>query len=268
MRFGLRMKNCGAFFSALVILTVPGQCSAGVVLDEQQVISQPGSRDIIIYRSIFIEGSQEKSVIDNGKRLIITDLGSGIKIVIDTTRKTYMEFPFPSKRGPTGAVALSAIGFKRTGAHDKIIGYSCEVYSGSKNVGDKTVSVRGCFSETAPGASEYMNFQREMSNKAHGAAISDDSSGTPAGIPLVLSVTSIPNLPRAAISLERASKLKQILAHQQLVTTTTISKITTTTLPAESFQVSPGYQKQQFPQEATHTSGQPPTSPSPPPKLQ
>mgnify|MGYP001216251122 CR=1 FL=1 len=241
------MRNFAVLFCVMVILTAPALCHAGVVVDEQEIISQPGANNITRNRTVMIEGDKQKSILDNGKRTIITDLGKGTMTVMDGSRKTYVEVPFPPKSGPSGAMdkgAPSTIIFKKTGAHQNIIGYSCDVYSGSGTAGRNTASVTGCFSDSVPGATDYNNFQHEMADKVKGTPMANTSENPP-GVPLTLSTTITFGQVPPGLPAERAAKLKELLARNQFVTSTTLTRITASSLPAASFQVPPGYRKQQ-----------------------
>jgi hypothetical protein len=170
--------------------------------------------------------------------------------MVDSARKSYVEFPFPPKGGPMAAMgggATPTISFKRTGARDKVIGYSCDVYTGSGTVGGRAVSMTGCFSDSAPGASDFSAFQRKMADKVKGTAMANMGQ-IPSGVPLRMAVTTtMGNIPTTGMSPEQAAKLQQMLAHRQFVTNTTVAKISTKSLPAGSFEVPSGYQKQQMP---------------------
>ena len=139
------------------------------------------------------------------------------------------------------------ISFKKTGGHDKIIGYPCDEYSGAGTVGGNPVSMLGCFSDSAPGATDYSNFQSEMADKVKGTTMANMGQ-IPPGVPLRLAITTtMSKLPTAGMSPDQAKQLNQMLANRQFVTNTTVSNITTKSLPADTFQVPSGYQKQQLP---------------------
>jgi hypothetical protein len=241
------MNKFAAVTAMVAILMPAAMATAGVVVEEQQVIDQPDGQKVTRARTVMIEGDKQKSIIDNGNRTVITDLGKGTMTMVDGRRKTYIEFPFPPKG--TGMAAMAGgisptISFKKTGGHDKIIGYSCDEYSGAGMVGANSVSMSGCFSDSAPGATDYSNFQRQMADKVKGTPMSNIGQ-IPQGVPLRLTITtSIGNLP-AGLSPEQANKLGQL--RSQFVTNTTVSGISTSSLPAGSFRVPTGYQKQQLP---------------------
>jgi hypothetical protein len=237
------MKQFRSAWLAALILAFAGIAEAGVVVDEQQVIDQPGGNKVSRARTVMIEGDKQKSVIDNGNRTVITDLAKGTMTMVDGSHKSYVEFPFPPKVGSMAANngAMSpTISFKKTGSQGKIIGYSCDNYSGAGQVGGNSVSMSGCFSDSAPGASEYSKFQREMADKVKGTAMANMGQ-IPAGVPLRLTITTTMGNPPAANSPDPT------LANRQFVTDTTVSRITTRTLSADSFQVPAGYKKQQLP---------------------
>jgi Domain of unknown function (DUF4412) len=250
------------FASVLAIIAAAfafaASATAGVVVDEQQVIDQPNGNKVTRARTVVIEGDKQKSIIDNGNRTVITDLGKGTMTMVDGTRKTYLQFPFPPKTGPMAAMAgavAPTISFKKTGGHDKLIGYSCDEYSGAGIVGANSVSMSGCFSDSAPGATEYSNFQREMAQKVKGTAMANMGE-IPQGVPLRLTITTTMGNPAGAMSPMGAG---------QFVTDTTVSRISTKSLPTDSFDVPEGYQKQQLPPMFGTMGGGPGGGPMPPP---
>lgn len=240
------MKKSASVLPAVVIVAFAAIANAGVVVDEQQIVNRPGGNKVTRSRTVMIEGDKQKSIIDNGNRTIITDLGKGTMTVVDGTRKTYIEFPFPPKGGSMAAMqgAVSpTISFKKTGGHDKIIGYSCDEYSGAGSVGGNSVSMSGCFSDSAPGATDYSNFQREMADKVKGTPMANMGQ-IPQGVPLRLTITT-----------------------PQFVTNTTVSKISTESLSAGSFQAPSGYQQQQPPPMLGGMGGGAPPMPPAPHKV-
>lgn len=252
------MKKLTAVVPAVAILMLTALASAGVVVDEQQTIDQPGGNKVTRPRTVMIEGNRQKSIIDNGVRSVITDLGNGTMTMVDGRRKTYVVFPFPSGQGMPAAQggASPTISFKKTGGQDKIIGYACDEYSGAGIVGGNSVSVSGCFSDSAPGAKDYSNFQREMAEKVKGTSMANMGQ-IPAGVPLRLTVTTMLNsLSGAGASADQSGKLTP-----QFVTTTTVSTISMKDLPADTFQVPPGFHRQQ--QLPMFGGGAPMASPAP-----
>jgi hypothetical protein len=244
------MKMLASALPAVLILAFAAIAGAGVVVDEQQTIDQINGTKVTRARTVMIEGDKQKAIIDNGKRAVITDLGKGTMMMVDGTRKTYAELPFPPKSGALAASQAGVsptISFKKTGGHDKIIGYSCDEYSGAGTIGGNSVSMSGCFSDSAPGATDYTNFQRELADKVKGTTMSNMGQ-IPPGVPLRLTVTTtMHHIPTAGMPAQQAKDINQLFAHRQFVTDTTISKISTKNLPPDSFQVPSGYEKQQLP---------------------
>jgi hypothetical protein len=243
------MKKFVSVLPAIVILAFATIAGAGVVVDEQQTIDQLDGSRITRARTVMIEGDKQKSIIDNGTRSVITDLGKGTMTMLDGRRKTYVQFPFPPKGAGMAAMqsGLSpTISFKKTGGHQKIIGYSCDEYSGVGTVGGNAVSMSGCFSDSVPGATDYSNFQRVMADKVKGTTMANMGL-IPPGVPLKLKITTTMGNPPPGTPPEQAKNLREMLDHRQFVTDTTVSSISTKSLPADSFQTPPGYQRQQVP---------------------
>jgi len=264
------MKKLASLLPAVAILGVAAIACAGVLVDEQQIIDQPNGGKVTRNRTVMIQGDKQKSIIDNGARSVITDLGKGTMMMVDGKRKTYVEFPFPPKGG--GVAAMQAgmsptISFKKTGGHAKIIGYSCDEYTGAGTVGPNSVSMSGCFSDSVPGASAYSDFQREMAEKVKGTTMANMGQ-LPQGVPLRLTITTtIGNLSTSGIPAEQAKKLGQMLTNHQFVTNTTVSKISSISLPPNSFQAPAGYQKQQVPPMFAGMGAPVPATPRAPSKV-
>jgi hypothetical protein len=257
------MKKLALLLPAVAIMALVTVAAAGVIVDEQQTVGQANGKQVTRMRTVMIEGDKQKSIIDNGDRTVITDLGKGTMMMVDGKHKTYVELPFPPKG--KGAAAMQGAGsptisFKKTGGHDKLIGYSCDEYTGAGMVGANSVSMSGCFSDTAPGATDYSNFQREMADKVKGTTMANMGQ-IPQGVPLRLKITTtMGNVPATGMSPEMAAKLNQMLAHRQFVTDTTVSKITTKSLPGDLFQAPAGYQKRE---QLSRSGGAPPPPPAP-----
>jgi len=263
------MKMLASILSAVTVMLFAAMAGAGVVVDEQQTIEQPGGKKMVRARSVMIEGDKQKSIIDDGKRIVITDLGKGTMIMVDPAQKAYVEFPFPPSGSPSamqGAISPT-ITFKKTGAHDTIIGYSCDEYSGTGSIGVNTVIMSGCFSDSAPGATDYSNFQREMAEKVKGTPVANMGQ-IPPGVPLRLIITTtMGNASGGARPADPASKLNQTMSNHQIVTNTTVSKISPKSLPPDSFQVPAGYNKQQLPPMYGGTGSAAPPAASAPSKV-
>jgi hypothetical protein len=244
------MKMLAPVLPIVLILAFAAMAAAGVVVDEQQIVDQLNGGRVTRARTVMIEGDKQKSIIDNGKRTVITDLSKNTMLMVDGTHKTYAEIPFPPNGGGMAATqggVPSTISFKKTGGHDKIIGYSCDEYSGGGTVGGNSVTMSGCFSDSAPGASDYTNFQNQMADKVKGTPMANMAQ-MPSGVPLRLTITTrIQNIPTAGMSAQQANDINKMFAHRQFVTDTTVSKITTESLPPDSFQVPAGYEKQPLP---------------------
>jgi hypothetical protein len=246
---------------AVFLIAFAAVANAGVVVDEQQTFDQINGGKITRSRTVMIQGDKQKSIIDNGTRAVITDLGKGTVTMIDMSHKTYVELPFPPKPRSTTAMQGEigpTISFKKTGGNSKLIGYRCEEYSGAGMVGGNSVSMSGCFSDSPPGATDYANFQRKMASKVKGTAI-ENMGQIPLGVPLRLTITTtIGKLRVSGLSPEQTQKLNQAMVNRRFVSDTTVSKISAKTLPDDSFQVPPGYVKQKAPQMSSTKSGSSP----------
>jgi hypothetical protein len=242
------MRLLAIVSAAVLTIAAAGLACAGVVVDEQQTVDQPGGRTVTRTRVVMIQGNKQKSVIDDGSRTVITDLDRGVMTMMDSKRKSYVELPFPP-RGPMAAMAsgMPKMNFKKTGQQQKLIGYSCDVYTGLGKIGQNQVSVDGCFSSSAPGASDYTAFQKTMAQKVKGTSIGGMGE-IPDGVPLSLEVTTkTGQISTGGMSAEQAAKVNQMLSNRQFVTNTVVNKISLQDLPADSFTVPSDYTKQPLP---------------------
>jgi hypothetical protein len=239
------MKKFAPALALIVILFLAVAAHAGVVVDEQQTVDEINGQRVNRTRTVMIEGDKQKSIIDNGARTIITDLDKGTMTMVDGHRKTYVVIPFPPKAASpalTQGGISPTIGFKKTGAHETIIGYSCDEYSGTGTVGGNSVSMSGCFSDTAPGAADYSNFQRVMADKVKGTTMANMGQ-IPPGIPLRLKIITTIGDPPPGTPPEQAKTFREMLDHRKFVNDTTVAKITVKHLSPDTFQVPKGYQQ-------------------------
>jgi hypothetical protein len=243
------MKKFTAAVAAILMLAGPAVTHAGVVVNEQQVVDRGTGQPITHTRTVMIEGNKQKSVVEGGES-VVTDLDSGTMRMVSSARKSYFEMPFP----PKGAMAAmmqgagtSTLTFKKTGAQKEIAGYSCNEYTGSGNMGGNEYTVKGCFSTSAPGASDFTAFQKTMAQKVKGTAMAMMGQ-VPDGVPLEInSTTKMTHVSMPGMSPDQAAKLNQALTNRPPTTTRTeVTKVMAQELPADTFAIPAGYQKQQM----------------------
>jgi hypothetical protein len=230
------MKTIAFGAVAFVLTTLPAW--AGVVVTQQQIANgQFGERKT--EQTIMIQGNKQKMI--TGERQIITDLDNNVMYLIDPSKSSYFQLPFP----PTGpmaqavAHAAGAMDFKKGTTTRKVLGYSCTDYSGTGQSMSGDYTVTECFSTSAPGAKEFNAFQKAMAAKLKSVV---PESNTPDGIPLAsdstinMNTMKIPNL-----SPEQAQRLQQQLAKMKPVTTKTeVTKLEAKDLPADTFALPKG----------------------------
>jgi hypothetical protein len=245
------MKELSAAAAALMVIvlvatlsiTFPRVACAGVVLEEAETIDQ-GNGPVTGNRTVMVQGNKQKTVVND--RALITDLDRGLMIQVDDKNKSFIEMPFP----PTGGAAAmmsrlgtSKMNFTKTGAAQKVAGYSCNDYEGQGNMANRVVTVKGCFSTSAPGATDFKKFQATMAQKAKGTPL-EMLSQTPAGVPLKLDSSTKMTVP-AGLPPDQAQKFKQMIGNRPpIVTRATVTKITERTLAAATFEAPAGYKKQ------------------------
>lgn len=225
---------------ALLALTTTAM--AGVILD-QEVTSEGPFGSSNTKRTLQIQGHQQKVL--NAKNSVITDLDRGVMILIDPAKKTYTEMPFPPSHFSMNQAAGSfRVKFKKTGKHQTANGYACDEYLGSGHtmMGDYTVT--GCFSKQAPGAADYIAFDKALEAKLKGTPMETEGA-RPEGVPLLLNsrtkvdAQSMPGLP--------PEKAKAVASHPNMTSSTRTTSVKVAALPADTFSVPAGYSKTELP---------------------
>jgi hypothetical protein len=237
------------FFAALMgIVMLAGSAGAGVVVEEQQVSDRPSGQPITHKITVMVQGNKQKSVIDDGKQSLITDLDQGTRMMISDARKMYVEMPFPPKGTPPAPGGSSALVFKKTGGTQTLIGYPCDEYTGTGTMGGNEMTVTGCFSTSAPGAADFTSFQRAMTDKVKGTPLAL-MSDAPAGVPLKIDTTlKMTHMAMPGMSPQQAEEMsKRLAGRPPIVTHMTVTKISAQDLPADTFAAPKGYTKQQMP---------------------
>lgn len=242
---------------AAALIAVPA--GAGVVINQTQTANgQFGQRKTDT--TIMIQGNKQKMVTKD--RVVITDLDNGAMYLIDPAQSSYIKLPFP----PTGAMATmahagGAMDFKKESTSRKVLGYSCNDFSGAGSSMGGDYTVTECFSTAAPGSKEFTAFQKEMAAKLKAIV---PASNIPDGIPMAsdstvkMNTMKIPNL-----TPEQQQKLSAQMANMKpVVTHTEVTKVETKSLPDDTFTVPAGYTERQM---APHPMmGMPPAAaPSP-----
>ncbi len=100
----------------------------------------------------------------------------------------------------------------------------------------------GCFSDSAPGAADYSNFQRVMAEKVKGTTMANMGQ-IPPGVPLRLKITTTMGDPPPGTPPEQAKAIREMLDHRKFVNDTTVQKISVKSLSADTFEVPKGYQQ-------------------------
>ncbi|MGH7838824.1 MAG: DUF4412 domain-containing protein, partial [Candidatus Binataceae bacterium] len=213
---------------------------------------------------VMVQGNKQKSVIDDGKQSLITDLDQGTRMMISDARKMYVEMPFPPKGMPkTSAANPSALSFKKTGATQTIASYSCDEYTGAGTMSGNAMTVTGCFSTSAPGADAFTNFQKAMTDKVKGTPMALMSDAPP-GVPLKIDTTmKVTHMSMPGLSPQQMEEMnKRLAAGLSMVTHMTVTKVTAEDLPADTFLPPKGYTKQPMPMMGAGMMGaRPPMGP-------
>lgn len=244
------MKKIIGVITALLMLTSAGAAFAGVVVDEQQTIDHGNGKPVPHTRVVMIQGNKQKSIMEGGAQTIITDLDNGTMTMVNAQHKAYVQVPFPPN-GPMAAMmrnqGASSMRFKKTGGHQTVAGYRCDDYVGTGTMGSSNVTVKGCFSTTAPGAADFTAFQKAMAAKTKGTPM-EMMGKVPDGVPLKIDSTSkITHVAAPGMSPDQANKINKMLAKRPpTVTHMTVTKVKSQQLAADTFMPPAGYTKQEI----------------------
>ncbi len=235
------MKSGFTAAIALLVAIAATSASAGVVIS-QEIVNQTGARKID--QTVMIQGHKQR-VITGDNEEIITDLDAGTMYIIKPKLKGYFKAQFP----PVGALVTkfmwrgSSIELKKTGATHEAAGYACNDYAGSTAFARHVLNLTKCVASAAPGAKEYVEFQKAMADKLKGTRLATKSE-VPDGIPVSsnLIITQAHWTPPRAFPPAQAKQLEERLAKLKPATLdTTVSKIEVKDLPAEAFALPAGY---------------------------
>ncbi len=249
------MKLSSAAIAAVFILSGVTSVFAGVVVNEQQEIDSGDGHSTNQNVVLMIQGHKQKTQV--GDNTMVLDLDKGTRTIMSSAQHAYVEMPFPPNR-PANA-NMSPMTFKKTGAHDKVVGYSCDEYTGSAVMGGNQSNLKACFSTVAPGSKEFTAFNRIMAEKVKGTALSM-MSGMPDGTPMRLETTTkITHVSMPGMTPDQMAKINDMLAKRPpTVTHMTVTKIAVEDLPPDTFTVPAGYTRQQLGQGAGRPPGAPP----------
>jgi hypothetical protein len=242
------MKSTVAAATALVLALAATTASAGVVVSQHLVIHhQAGDRESD--QTVMVQGHKRKLI--TGDTVTLIDLDAGKMYFIRPKEKQFIPVKFP----PAGMFARvmmregMSIGFTKTGATHKEAGYDCQEYSGSTVVAFSTINMTECVAGGAPGAKEFVEFQKAMVEKLKGTPL-EPKGEIPDGVPVSSSLTTAqkPYTPPPSIPPEAAKRMQDALAkaNQPTTSTTTVTKIEVRDLPADTFVVPKDFAERQM----------------------
>jgi len=207
------MKSAFTAVTALALAIAATTASAGVVISQELARSnQPvGSKSD---QTVMVQGHKQK-VITGDDEEIITDLDAGAIYIIMPKTKQFFQGKFP----PTGPFAMkiiwggSTVELKKSGGTDKVAGYACNDYTGSASFARHVLTVTKCVASDAPGAKDFVEFQKAMADKLKGTRLMAKSE-IPDGIPVSSSLTTAqaPWTPPPGLPPEHVKKLQQAMA--------------------------------------------------------
>jgi hypothetical protein len=227
--------------------------SAGVVVTrtESIVSGQIGPHQEPRQSTMTIQGNKQKMSVAGGREIIL-DLDKSTMEVLDPSKKSYFELPFPPHGmfgQAIGGPGMHVAGFTKAGTSRTIAGYPCEDYKGTGQMPMGQFTTVYCVSTKAPGAEEFSAFQKNMMAKLKDTHTAQIPSSYPDGIPMTedttttISITNFGNLPP-----EMAEKLKAQFANRPpLVTKAEVTKVESRKIDASEFEIPAGYTKSEPP---------------------
>jgi hypothetical protein len=254
-------SHAAAALAAAALVVSASAALAGVIVEEQETINRGGGAPPVTReRTIMIEGDKQKIVSEHDT--MVTDLDKGVMLLITPARKTYREMPFPPSGMTAPSAGMANIKFSKSGGSQTIVGYKCDNYTGVSHMMGTHSDIVECFSKSAPGANDFEAFQKAMVGKLKGTGAAAMVEDVPNGVPLTSqSTTSMKGLTIPGMAPDQAQKLAQMMANRPpIVTRTTVTKITTKSLPDADFVPPAGYTRQAMQPPQGSGAGAPPAS--------
>ncbi len=242
------MKSGFTAAAAIALAMAASSASAGVVISQELAISnQPVGRKTD--QTVMIQG--HKRIVITGDQEVVTDLDAGKMYLIDTKDKQFLQISFPPADASEKAVMRQGISveFKKTDWTQQVAGYDCQVYSGRRPVLAGAFVATECVASGAPGAKEFVEFQKAMAAKLKGTPMAIQGE-IPNGIPVFSTITRTVNpfRPPRGVTPEQAAKINAALAkHKPPSSFTTVTKIEAKNIAADKFAVPAGYTKARQP---------------------
>jgi Domain of unknown function (DUF4412) len=243
------MKSTVAAAAAIVLALAATTASAGVVINQE--VTQPLQPNVPkIEQTVMIQGHKQKTI--TGDRQFIIDLDAGKAYFIMPKKKSYMQMPFPPATGMQRMIARNElpIGVKKSTRTDNVAGYPCTDYAGDVPIVQSTIKITQCVASDAPGAKEYVAYQKALADKLKGTVMANKDE-VPDGIPVLTINARFVNkfTPSPKMPPELAAKMVAAMAKvKPFVTHTTVTKIEVKDLPADTFVVPAEY-------SSTHAPG-------------
>jgi len=219
--------------------------TATVKVQKRKGIAQAGERKFD--RTVMIQGHKQKVI--TGDREVITDLDAGKMYFVVPEKKQFIQIPFPVA-GIVERIMMRegvSLVFTKNGKTGKGAGYPCDGYIGAATIGYANISMVQCVAKDAPGAKEYVEFQRTMAQKLKGTKL-QSAGEVPDGIPVssTITTTQLAFAVTGGIPAAQLAKMQEANAKHPSISSTNVSKIEVKDIPAEAFVVPADYNKQEM----------------------
>ncbi len=239
------MKFTVAAAAVIALALAATTASAGVVISEKVDLDRQGVKSKT-RQTVMIQGHKKKVITDEDET--VTDLDAGTMYIIKPKYKEFFKVDLP----PTGVYAMkmvwdgASVGLnKAPGAPHKVGGYTCQDYAGSAHIVHFDLNVIKCVASDAPGAKEFVEFQKAQAEKFKGTILAPKGE-IPDGIPVASITKQVehpwnppPNVPPQVVANIKASQA----SFKPIVRGTAVTRIEVKDLPADTFAVPAGYSK-------------------------
>jgi hypothetical protein len=239
------MKFTVAAAAVIALALAATTASAGVVITEKVDLDHQGVKSKT-KQTVMIQGHKKKVITDEDET--VTDLDARTMYIIKPKYKEFFKVDLP----PTGVYAMkmvwdgATVGLsKATEAPHKVAGYSCQDYAGTAHIVRFDLSVIKCVASDAPGAQEFVEFQKAQAEKFKGTILAPKGE-IPDGIPVASITKQVqpvwnppPSVPPQVAANIRASAA----AFKPIIRGISVTKIEVKDLPTDTFAVPAGYSK-------------------------
>ncbi len=243
----MRLKVAAAI--ALSIGLAATTTLAGVIISENVVTSVNGVERKTT-QTTMVQGNKRKLI--TADHIEITDLDAGKMYLYKELRKQFIPIVLPPKPLFYNKLAQTGLPVPLTkgAGTEKVHGYACQDYSGSRTMGRYKFDLAQCVASDAPGVKEYVAFMKGFVATLKGLPVAPPGGEIPDGVPVSSKLTEsfIPFPIPKNFPPDLAAKVKESNAKvKPTVTQTTVTKIQVKDIAANEFELPAEYKASPVP---------------------